>query len=421
VPLPEQPDGQDQTLNETGRRGGSRLRQRLYMILEAGKTGDRASMFFDWFMVGLILVNVAAFAAETDENVAAKFGAAFAAFNGLSIAIFTAEYLARLWVCIDHPPLKRYGPLAVRLRWATTPSMLIDLAVILPFYLSLLVAIDLRVLRVFRLLRFLKLARFSPALDSLARVFQAERRAVMGALIVMLGLLFFSASVIYALEHEAQPEAFGSVPKSMWWALATLTTVGYGDVVPVTLLGKMFGGLVMIFGLGMFALPIAIVSSGFAREIHRRDFVVSWGMVARVPLFQGVKPAILADLVDILEAQVVDAGTVIARRGDSADAMYFIVVGRIELAFEHRSIELEEGDFFGEMALMDQRRRSATITVLSRSHLLRLSAPDFQELISHHPHAHELILEAVRLRGLQFRVTDDIEQEVAEEKASQEE
>jgi len=408
-------------MDETGHRGGSKLRQRLYVILEAGKTGDRASVFFDWFMVGLILVNVAAFAAETDENVAAKFGAAFAVFNGLSIAIFTVEYLARLWVCIDHPPLQQYGPFAVRFRWAMTPSMLIDLAVILPFYLSLLVAVDLRVLRVFRLLRFLKLARFSPALDSLARVFQAERRAMMGALIVMLGLLVFSASVIYALEHEAQPEVFGSVPKSMWWALATLTTVGYGDVVPVTVLGKMFGGIVMIFGLGMFALPIAIVSSGFAREIHRRDFVVSWGMVARVPLFEGVKPAILADLVEILEAQVVDAGTVIAHRGDSADAMYFIVVGQVELAFEHRSIAVEEGDFFGEMALLDQRRRSATITTLSRCHLLRLSASDFRELISHHPHAHELILEAVRLRGLQFRVTDDIEQEVAEEKANQDE
>lgn len=419
--LPEQPDEKDGMRDEVRPRGGSKLRQRLYVILEAGKTGDRASAFFDWFMVGLILVNVAAFAAETDENVAAKFGAAFAIFNGLSIGIFTAEYLARLWVCIDHPPLRSYGPFTVRLRWAMTPSMLIDLAVILPFYLSLLVAIDLRVLRVFRLLRFLKLARFSPALDSLARVFQAERRAMMGALIVMLGLLFFSASVIYALEHEAQPEAFGSVPKSMWWALATLTTVGYGDVVPVTVLGKMFGGLVMVFGLGMFALPIAIVSSGFAREIHRRDFVVSWGMVARVPLFEGVKPAILADLVDILEAQVVDAGTVIAHRDDPADAMYFIVVGRVELAFEHRSMELEEGDFFGEMALMDQRRRSATITAHSRCHLLRLSAPDFRELISHHPHAHELILEAVRLRGLQFRVTDDIEQEVVEEKSSREE
>jgi voltage-gated potassium channel len=418
--LAEQPEETRPVRDISQRREGSALRQRLYVILEAGKTGDRASVIFDWFMVVLILANVAAFAAETDEFVAARFGTAFAVFNAVSIAIFTVEYLLRLWVCVDHPPLWRYGPLAVRFRWATTPSMLIDLAVILPFYLSLLLTVDLRMLRVFRLLRFLKLARFSPALDSLGRVLYAERRAMLGALIVMLGLLIFSASVIYALEHKVQPDVFGSVPKSMWWALATLTTVGYGDVVPVTVLGKMFGGLVMLFGLGMFALPIAIVSSGFAREIHRRDFVVSWGMVARVPLFQGVKPAILADLVDILEAQVVDAGTVIAHRGDDADAMYFIVVGDVQLAFEHRLIELSEGDFFGEMALMDKRRRSATITTRSRCHLLRLSAPDFRELISHHPHAHDLILEAVRLRGLQFDVTDDLEQEIAEEKAAKE-
>lgn len=415
--LPEQPDGSDIGSKESEPGFGVALRQRLYVILEAGKTGDRASAIFDWFMVLLILANVAAFAAETDETVAAQFGQAFAVFNGLSIAIFTVEYLLRLWVCVDHPPLKEYGPVTVRFRWAMTPSMLIDLAVILPFYLSLLITVDLRMLRVFRLLRFLKLARFSPALNSLGRVMHAERRAMMGALIVMLGLLIFSASVIYALEHKAQPDAFGSVPKAMWWALATLTTVGYGDVVPVTLLGKMFGGLVMIFGLGMFALPIAIVSSGFAREIHRRDFVVSWGMVARVPLFQGVKPAVLADLVEILEAQVVEAGTVIAHRGDLADAMYFIVVGDVELAFERRTLELGEGEFFGEMALLDQRRRSATITTRSRCHLLRLSAPDFRELLSHHPHAHDLISEAVRQRGLQFDATDDLEQEIAEEKA----
>ncbi len=398
--------------------GASALRRRLYVILEAGKTGDRASSVFDLSMVFLILANVIAFAAETDVALAAEYGPAFNLFNTVSIGIFTVEYLLRLWVCVDHPPLRQFGPVAVRFRWALTPSMLIDLAVILPFYISLFFVIDLRVLRVFRLLRFLKLTRFSPALDTLGRVLYAERRAIFGALIVMFGLLLFSSSIIYALEHEAQPEAFGSVLRSMWWALATLTTVGYGDIVPITFPGRLFGGLVMLFGLGMFALPIAIISSGFAREIHRRDFVVSWGMVARVPLFQELAPAILADLVEMLEAQVVEAGAVIAHRGDVADAMYFIVVGRVELKFEDRLLDLGEGEFFGEMALMDDRVRSATITTLARCHLLALPAPEFRKLISRHPHAHELIQKMIRERDVSGQ-TDDLENEIVEERAAE--
>ena len=395
--------------------GSVRLRQRLYLILEAGKTGDQASRLFDWFMVSLILANVLAFAAETEPWIAAQYGQAFSIFNLISIGIFTCEYLFRLWVCVDHPPLKGQTPFMVRVKWALTPSMLIDLAVILPFYLSMMLTVDLRVLRVVRLLRFLKLARFSPALHSIGRVLANEKRAILGAVIVMFGLLVFAATGIYWIEGRIQPEVFGSVPRAMWWALATLTTVGYGDVVPITPLGRLFGGLVMVFGLGMFALPIAIVSSGFSREIHRRDFVVSWGMVARVPLFQGMKPAVLADLVDLLEAQVVEANTVLAYRGDAADAMYFIVVGRVHVAFEDRSIELGEGDFFGEMALIANRRRSGTIVSLTRVHLLKLGVGQFRQILAHHPDAEAHIAAAVRDRGLASGETDDLEQEIAVE------
>lgn len=411
LPVPHEPTYAPQPVP-----GLTRLRQRLYVILEAGKTGDRASSLFDGFMVVLILANVLAFAAETEAAIAAQYGAAFELFNLISIGIFTLEYVARLWVCIDHPPHAGDGALLVRAKWALTPSMLIDLAVILPFYLSMLIAVDLRVLRVVRLLRFLKLARFSPALHSIGRVLANEKRAILGAVIVMFGLLVFSATGIYWIEGAIQPEAFGSVPRAMWWALATLTTVGYGDVVPVTLAGRLFGGLVMVFGLGMFALPIAIVSSGFAQEIHRRDFVVSWGMVARVPLFQGVQPAVLADLVELLEAQVVEADTVLAYRGDKADAMYFIVVGRVQVDFGGRAIELSEGDFFGEMALLDDRRRSGTIVSLTRVHLLKLGAAQFRQILAHHPEAEARIAAAARQRGLSNSTTDNLEQEIAVEK-----
>ena len=156
--------------------------------------------------------------------------------------------------------------------------MIIDLLAILPFYLYLLVPFDLRalrVLRLFRLFRLLKLLRYSPALLTLKRVVAREYRALLGALLLMMMLMLFSAAIIYFLEREAQPDKFGSIPAAAWWALATLTTIGYGDIVPITPWGKVFGGIVMLFGLGMFALPIAILATGFSQESARHEFVVT--------------------------------------------------------------------------------------------------------------------------------------------------
>ncbi|MDH3475148.1 MAG: cyclic nucleotide-gated ion channel/potassium channel family protein [Rhodospirillales bacterium] len=359
------------------------LRHRLFQVLEAGHPGDRLSQVFDAAMVLLILANVAAVIAETVGALQARYGAAFWAFEVVSVAVFTAEYLARLWVATEHPSLARHGAFGGRLRGACGPFMLIDLLAILPFYLALLFPIlDLRVLRVFRLLRLLKLARYSPALATLWRVLVDERRALGAALIIMMGLLTLSATAIYHVERAAQPEAFGSIPSAMWWAIATLTTVGYGDVTPVTPLGRAIGGLVMLFGLAMFALPIAIVASGFAGEIHRRDFVVTWGMVARVPLFAKLDALSVSRITNLLHARVIQPGTVILRRGDEPKAMYFIASGEVEVELPLGHRRLGDGDFFGEMALLRHGRRLATVRAVSRCRLLVLDADDFHELLA---------------------------------------
>jgi len=143
---------------------------------------------------------------------------------------------------------------------------------------------------------------------------------------------------------------------------------------------------------------------------------VSWGMVARVPLFQELKPALLVDLVELLEAQVIDPDAVIAHKGDVADAMYFIVIGRVRLDFGERSVELGEGEYFGEMALLDDRRRSADIVTLSQAHVLKLDARSFREFIGRHPEARVRLLDAIRGRDLTHGVTDELEREIEEEK-----
>lgn len=362
-----------------------RLKRRLYVILEAGKTGDIASAIFDWFMVTLIVANVIAFTAETVPEVSADWGRELQLFNSLSIAIFTIEYFLRLWVCTEHPPLRHRNPITARLGFALNPAMIIDLVVILPFYLNVLIGVDLRVLRIVRLLRFLKLVRFSPALTTLFNVMVAERRALLGAIIIMFGLLVLSASAIHFVEGPVQPDQFGTIPDSMWWAVATLTTVGYGDVVPITMVGRIIGGVVMIFGLGMFALPIGIIATGFSQEIHRREFVVNWGLVARVPTFSELSAAEIAEVMELLQTQVVPRDTLIVRAGDPAEAMYFVSLGHVEAQLAEGPVTLGEGDHFGEIALLRHVNHVATIRALSQVHLLVLDAFSLRALMARNP------------------------------------
>ena len=360
----------------------SSLKRSLYLVLEDGHPNLWLSRAVDWILILLIVANIAAVAAETVPDWGQRYATALLVFEVVSVAVFTVEYLVRLWVCTEHPQMPGEQPIRTRLCFAATPFALIDLLAILPFYLALfLPAIDLRVLRIFRLLRLLKLARYSPALATLARVLVDERRALGAALLIMLGLLMVSATAIYHAERLHQPEAFGSIPQSMWWALATLTTVGYGDVVPVTTLGRIIGGCVMVFGLAMFALPIGIIASGFSNEIHRRDFVVTWGMVARVPLFAKLDALSVSHITNLLRARLLGAGNLVYRRGDPSDAMYFIASGKVRLEGPGASVVFDAGDFFGEMALLHDQPRLATARAITRCRLLILDQQDFHELM----------------------------------------
>lgn len=389
------------------------LRRRLFVLLEAGRN-NYASRSFDIFMVVLILANVMAVVAETEPSLSDNLKLNLRLFDIVSVGIFTIEYLARLWVAVEHMPLAGRAAWRARLTWAMTPPMLIDLAAIAPFYVAMFIVFDPRLALLFRLIRFFKLARATPALGTLGRVLYNERRAIFGAVIVMFGLIVVSATIMYELEGEAQPGHFGSIPRAMWWAVTTLTTVGYGDAVPITWAGKAMAGLVMIAGFGMFALPVAIISTGFAAEIHRREFVVTWGMVARVPLFSGLDAITIGSLVQLLHAQVVEAGTVLGRKGDEATAMYFIMSGRVQIEFPSGPVELGEGEFFGEMALLESRRRAATITALSRCSLLKLQSADFSRFLSRHPEMRAKITAVAQDRVLDLKKRSELEAEMDE-------
>jgi len=378
------------------------LRAQLYHILEQRDGTSPWGPFVDGALVILIILNVMAVILESVPHLAAAHGFWFQLFDVLSVLVFTAEYAARVWVVVEDPHETPYGPWGSRWRYMLTPMALVDLIAIAPFYLAFMINIDLRFLRVFRVLRLLKLSRYSPALATVAKVLAAQRRALLAALMIMGTLLVVSASIIYLLEHKVQPDKFGSIPDSMWWAMATLTTVGYGDVTPLTPAGKVFGGLLMILGIGMYALPTGILATGFAQEFRKHDFRVTLSVVARVPVFAGCDAAVIAEIVDKLIPLVVPARHTIVRRGEVSDAMYFIASGDVEVDLINApSRHLSDGDFFGEIGVMLNRKRTATVTAITETRLMVLEAADLRRLMAEHE-----LLESNLQKVLQVRVSE---------------
>lgn len=248
-------------------------KRRVYELVNVTKdpeTGEEPH--FDWFdraLAVLIVLNVAAVVLETERGLWERYHPYFRVFDLFSTVVFTIEYVMRIWSCTVEP---RYAhPVWGRLKCALHPLLLFDLLAILPAYLP--GTLDLRTLRAMRLLRILrvlKLGRYSDSVAMLWRVLKNRRGELLVMLFVLGVVLIMAASVVYYAEHETQPDKFSSIPASKWWAVITLTTIGYGDVYPVTGLGRLLGGFIAIIGIGIVALPAGILASGFSEEIQQR-------------------------------------------------------------------------------------------------------------------------------------------------------
>jgi voltage-gated potassium channel len=249
----------------------SPIRHRIYQIIEVAHNHDSASRYFDIFMMALITTNVLVVMLETVQGLHEHYLAAFALFDTISVAIFTVEYILRIWVITVSAAYRR--PVVGRIRYALTPLAIIDLVAIIPFYLPMVFPFDLRFvrsLRLMRIFRLLKMSRYSEAVRSLERVFLHKKEELLATFFVLTLLLIFASSLMYYAEHEAQPEEFASIPAALWWGVVTLATVGYGDVYPITTFGKIIGGFVVMISIGIFALPAGIFASGFAEELERK-------------------------------------------------------------------------------------------------------------------------------------------------------
>lgn len=367
------------------------------MILDGGGH-DWATRYVHRTLVALVAFSVLAVVLESVPEYDRKYHRLFEAVEHVAVVGFTIEYLLRLWSAPDHTPYTERTPAAARLAFIVSGSAIIDLLTILPFYLSYVIASDLRVMVLLRLLRFFKLARYSAGIRTLVAVMEAERKALVATAILLFGAVLFSATAIHIAEQEAQPDAFGSIPSAMWWAIVTITTVGYGDVTPVTVAGRMIASVTMVLGYVMLGLPVGIVATAFAEEIHRREFVITWSMVASVPLFRTLGATSIAEIMRYLKAQSIPTGTLIARRGDLAHSMYFIAEGEVEIELAHRPVRLGPGQFFGEMAILHKTLRSANVRAVEPTKLLILDAYDLQSLILRNPEVGEAIREVAANR-----------------------
>jgi len=356
------------------------VRRRVHRLLE-GDADLWAGHVITRSIVAVILINLTAICLESVPSLAEEWQGAFLAIEIASFAIFTVEYGLRLWTAVYMAPYRKLGTGRASLEFALSPAGIIDLVAVLPFWLAYVLPTDFRVLLVLRIVRFLKLARYSPAIQSLLEALYAERRALVGCFVILMGTALFSATAMHMAEGRVQPDKLGTIPDAFWWAIVTLGTIGYGDVVPTTTTGRLVATVTILAGLIIMALPIGIVANAFAQQVHRRDFVVTWTMVSRVPLFAGLSASEVGDILKLLIARRVDAGEVIARRGAEADSMFFIVSGEVEVALGGKKVRLGPGHFFGEVALLQRSRRSATSVAVARSDLLILQARDLHTLM----------------------------------------
>jgi voltage-gated potassium channel len=368
----------------------SKLRHRVHLVLEAGRSAGRLGLLFEIFLIVLIVANAVAVSLDSIPRFAAAYGRLFQWFEIVSVAIFTVEYALRVWTAPEDPRYAEH-PFADRLRCIVQPYMIIDLVAIAPAYIALFVPFaDLRILRLFRLFRLLKIARYSPAVSTLIHVLSLERRALFGTLLLLLCITCLCAEAMYIIEGQAQPHVFGDLPSCMYWAIITLTTVGYGDATPITAAGRFLAGITAIMGLGLFALPVGIIASAFVTEIHRRDFVVTSSMLSKIPLFSGVDIEVMSELMATLRSHMVAPHVPIVVGGESPTAMYFIVSGLAKESGPGRGRgkqgnTLGPGDVIAAEAALNGTPHECTIFAHTPMRLLALANHDLVVLLRKFP------------------------------------
>ncbi|WAI02073.1 ion transporter [Methanogenium organophilum] len=247
-----------------------RIKTRVFEIVSSAKEGDRTSFLFDMVIIGFIILSVGELIIASIPGMIIRYFWVFVAVEILTAVVFSIEYILRMWSCtVD----ERYqNPISGRIRFALTPLVLIDLVSILPYYLTILIpGANVTFLRTLRVFRFFKLGRYSRSFGIMIKVLERKKESLVGTVFIIMVVLIIAASLMYRIEYTAQPEVFSSIPEAMWWGIVTIATIGYGDMVPITPMGKGLGFVISLIGIGLFALPAGILASGFSEVIKEEE------------------------------------------------------------------------------------------------------------------------------------------------------
>ena len=308
------------------------------------------------------------------------------------LAYFTFEWLVRL----------RH---AARIRrdssYVFSGRGLVDAACALAVPIALMAGAAPRTAWLFAVVWLTKVVPGIPGLRQLRRVLVLEAGPLFSVLLLFLMVWFLGSVAMYFLERDVQPQVFSNLPSAMWWAVVTLTTTGYGDAVPITPLGRVVAGLVMICGLGVFGLWTGILATAFAAEMRRDNFLRTWETVTKVPFFAELGPAAIADVTHMLRTIDLPPRVMLIKKGQQGDCMYFIAEGEVEVDLPGKKVQLGEGAFFGEMALLGNALRSANIMTTRLSKLLVLDLVDFRLLMARHPELAQTIDAEAKRRALE--------------------
>ncbi len=375
------------------------LRTRIYGLLDPS-SHEHAARQLRIVEVLVILLGISTVSAGTVDSLAPGARMTAAVITGIVATLFFVEYLVRLWVAPESAVAQADSPLRSRLRWMVSAEGIVNLLAIIPALATASggARIGAESASVFVLLWVLKLATHAPGVGLIARVFHNERSALAAAAALFAIVIFSSATLAHWLEGDKQPEHFGSIPAALWWAVVTLTTTGYGDTVPLSTAGRMVGGIVMVCGICVLALLAGILATGFAAEVHRVQYVRIWELVAQVPFFAETGAVAISDIVERLRSRSYPAGANVLRKGEPGDSMYFIVTGSVEVKLATGNRTLADGSFFGEMALLDRRPRSADVVTTTPCTMLVLNVVDFYQLAGQQPQLIAAIEAEAKLR-----------------------
>ncbi|MBV8650246.1 MAG: cyclic nucleotide-binding domain-containing protein [Alphaproteobacteria bacterium] len=366
------------------------IRQTVYRILDPRAHSPAASLF-RWAHHGCVVAGIGTIILMTAPDIEAADGLLLDTVFYVALGFFAIEYLARLYAVPEAPWAHLGQAWRDRRHWIMSSGSLVDIFSTWLTLAALLADVATQSVRLACVIWLFKFVPYSEGLSLLANVIRNARAALLSVFLTFIIVLVVAATLAYVFERDVQPQTFGSIPVALWWTIVTLTTTGYGDAVPITIVGRILAGGVMICGIALFALWAGILANGFAEEIRRRDLLRTWDLVTKVPFFNDIGDGTIAEVARLLRPREVPEGYTIMRRGEPGDCMYFLVSGEVEIRIRPTPRRLGPGDFFGEIALVTGAPRNATAVATRYCVLLSLHLTDFRHLAARKPELTEMI------------------------------